>query len=563
MQVKKFLKVILYSFVLFLCAVFVLRSIYSAGLMHEPKKSGTDGAGYAILSKQIRKDKVLNKLTASPKPSKLETIVIQVARDSKESHKKWETGLAPNSFRYNPSLSRNISQYPLGTSYLMSFFPRQLEVRALLIACVVGSTLIFSYLVVNAWESPVGLRAVILLSWLICLWLCREYLSHSFSMFPTVVLSLICGLVSMKASWFDNLSPTVAGTNIRITGQNTFIGLGLMLGLSLWFRTSNILLGPPIVASLLFAPVTLIRRRRQVNGRPAILERLQTLWHARRLLLRKFLPMATGFVVGLTPLLTSNLIIGGNMLFTNYPSYDRETVSSIWSVYGNLETLFLRGGPDSLLLVLTVVVLTICEMRSRSIGYMYASDYWKLAVIILVCSALVISLKIVIASYYVSCVAFFYLAHGLTWLVDSLTYRKRNGPLSGVICGLVLVVSVITIGPYIPSLSRVVNNTITQEEIPLLESLRSEDIVVWSDEESGYLYYRFGILGLRHSRMSSELSQSIMCRLNRDGYKQYLEGQIGQRHLPGDHKLYNLGKPIINGAIEVREIISKDSLCPG
>ena len=129
MHVKKILKIILYSFIVFLCAVFVFRSIYSAGLVQEPKKSGTDAAGYAILSKQIRNDKFLNKLTASPKPSKIETIAIEVARDSKESHKKWETGLAPNSFRYNPSLSRNVSQYPLGTSYLMSFFPQQLEVR--------------------------------------------------------------------------------------------------------------------------------------------------------------------------------------------------------------------------------------------------------------------------------------------------------------------------------------------------------------------------------------------------------------------------------------------------
>lgn len=263
------------------------------------------------------------------------------------------------------------------------------------------------------------------------------------------------------------------------------------------------------------------------------------------------------------PLLTSNFILSGNILFSNYPSYDRAPVSSIWSIYGNLETLFLRSGPDSLLLLLAVVVLTICEMRSRSIGLRDASNYWKLTVIILVCSALLISLKTVIASYYVASVAFFYLAHGLTWLTDSLAYRKKDGPRSGVICGIVLAVSVITIVPYIPSLSHVVDNTITQEEIPFLESLRSEDIVVWSDEESGYLYYRFGILGLWHTRMSSELSQSIMCILNRNGYKQYLEGPIGQRKLPGNNKLYALGEPIDNSAIEVREIISKGGLCPG
>ena len=63
--------------------------------------------------------------------------------------------------------------------------------------------------------------------------------------------------------------------------------------------------------------------------------------------------------------------------------------------------------------------------------------------------------------------------------------------------------------------------------------------------------------------MSGELSQSIMCVLNRDGYKQYLEGPIDQRKLPGDHTLYYLGKPISNGGTEVREIIPKDNLCPG
>ena len=560
MQVKKSLKVILYSLVLFLCAVFVCRSIYSAGLTHEPKKSGTDAAGYAILSQQIRKDKFLNKLTASPKPSKVEAIAIQVARDSKENHKRWETGLAPNSFRYNPSLSRNVSQYPLGTSYLMSFFPQQLEVRALLIACLVCTTVLFSYLVVNAWVSPLGLRALIIFSWLICLWLCREYLSHSFSMFPTIVLSLLCGLISMKAGYFDKLSPIVAGTSTIIKGRDTIIGLGLILGLSLWFRTSNILLGPPILASLLFCP-RYSDSGAPAMGRPAILERLKTFWHEKSLLLRKFLPLASGFVIGLMPLLVSNFIISGNILFSNYPSYDRATASSIWSIYGNLETLFLRSGPDSLLLLLAVVVLIICEMRSSSMGYMYASHYWKLALIIFACSALVISLKTVTTSYYVSSVAFFYLAHGLTWLVDSLAYRKKNGSLSFIMCAIVLVVSVITTGLYIPSLSRVLDNTMAQETIPLPESLKSEDIVVWSDEESGYLYYRFGIPGLRHTRMSSELSQAIICNLHRNGYRQYLEGPIGQWKLPGDHMLYDLGKPISNQPTEIREIIPKVSLC--
>ncbi len=562
MQLKKLLNIILYGFVLFFCAVFVFKSIYSAGLVHEPKKSGTDAAGYSILSKQIRDDKFLNKLTASPKPSKLEKIAIQVARDSKESPKKWETGLAPNSFRYNSNLSRNVSQYPLGTSYLMSFFPSQLEVRALLIGCLVGSTLVFSYLIVDARESSFGLKALILLSWFICLWLCREYLSHSFSMFPTLVLSLICGLVSVKASWFDKLSTPDAAASVRIKEQSKVASLGMLLGLSLWFRTSNIILGLPIVVSLLFCPrdsnsEALERERCTIMGR------LKNFWHERRLLLRRLLPVASGFIIGLMPLLTTNFIISGNILFSNYPSYDRTAANSIWSIYGNLETLFLRSGPDSLLLVLAIVVLAICEMRSSSIGFRYASDYWKLAIIILICSALLISLKTVIASYYVSSVAFFYLAHSLTWLIDSLVCKKKRGPAANIICGLVFAVSIITIGPYITSISRAIDNQVTREERPLLESLRSDDIVVWSDEESGYLYYRFGILGLRHTRMSSALSQSIMCSLNRNGYKQYLEGSIGQRKLPGDHNLYDLGKPISKGATEVREIIPKVDLCPG
>ena len=154
------------------------------------------------------------------------------------------------------------------------------------------------------------------------------------------------------------------------------------------------------------------------------------------------------------------------------------------------------------------------------------------------------------------------MAHGLTWLTGSLASRRKNRHLTGIICGIVLAISLITIVPYIPSLSRVLDNTLTQEEIPFLESLRSEDIIVWSDEESGYLYHRFGILGLRHTRMSGELSQSIMCNLNRDGYKQYLEGPVAQWKLPGNHKLYHLGAPISNGVVEVREIISEGGLCP-
>ena len=130
------------------------------------------------------------------------------------------------------------------------------------------------------------------------------------------------------------------------------------------------------------------------------------------------------------------------------------------------------------------------------------------------------------------------------------------------IFGLVLGMVVITIGPYIPSLSRTADKAITQEDSRLPKELLSNDLVVWSDEESGYLYYRFGLIGLRHTRMSSKLSQSIMCKLNRDGYKQYLEGSINQGKLPGNPNLYTLGKPINSGATEVRVIIPKSNLCP-
>ena len=132
----------------------------------------------------------------------------------------------------------------------------------------------------------------------------------------------------MKVGYFDKLSPRVSGLNTRITGRNTVIGLGFILGLSLWFRTSNILLGPPIVASLLFCP-RYPDSEAQAIGQPAILERLKTFWHERRLLLRKFLPLASGFVVSLMPLLASNLTISGNILFSNYPSQDRAAASSI------------------------------------------------------------------------------------------------------------------------------------------------------------------------------------------------------------------------------------------
>ena len=557
---KRLIKAMLYGFVLFLCAIFVFRSIYSAGLVQEPKKSGTDAAGYAILAKQIREDRLLNRLTASPRPSELEAIAIQAARDGKEIHSEWETGLAPNSFRYNLKLSRNVSQYPLGTSYLMSFFPSQVEVRALLIACIGGSTLIFSYLILNAYQTPFGLKALILISWLICTWLCRAYLGHSFSMYPTVVLALMCGLVSMKAGGLGELSSTATSSSTK--SPKTAVILGLMLGLSLWFRTSNILLGIPIVTSLLFCPESdySVGRKKRQSG---ITERLRSLWRHKRLLLSRLAAVSTGFGIGLTPLLASNYIISRNILFSNYPSYDRAYSTSVWSIYGNLETLFLRSGSDSLLLVLAVVVLLVCEVRSTSIGSKHASEYWKLSIVVFFCSALLISLKVVIASYYVSCVAFFYLAHGLTWLISSLDGRKKKRSVVCVASGIVFAVGIVTVSPYLPSIS-VIRDTPSEEEHSLLmKSLGSENTVVWSDEESGYLYYNYGILGLRHTRMSSQLSTSIMCNLVNRGYKQYLEGSIDQRRFPGDYKLYSFGKPISVGTAVVREIMPTDKLCPG
>ena len=82
-----------------------------------------------------------------------------------------------------------------------------------------------------------------------------------------------------------------------------------------------------------------------------------------------------------------------------------------------------RSGLDSLLLLLAVIVLTMCDPRSRSMGIRHSFNHLELSIIMLACSGLVISLKTIITSYYEYSVAFVDLAHGLTWLVGSLTRR--------------------------------------------------------------------------------------------------------------------------------------------
>ena len=91
---------------------------------------------------------------------------------------------------------------------------------------------------------------------------------------------------------------------------------------------------------------------------------------------------------------------------------------------------------------------------------------------------------------------------------------------------------IIAISPYLGHISSdlklPLSKDIVREDLAKklgLEGAKSLDnLIIWSTEELGFLYHRYGIYGLRHKRMDNKLAIALMNEFNSRGYVQYLEG---------------------------------------
>lgn len=486
-------------------SVFLWRSVYSGTLEREPLKSGTDAAGYAITAQAIREGAQLG-VISKLKDSTISDIAVEVADDKGVMNHHNETTLAPNSFTYNFRLKEHISQYPPGTGWLLSRFPEAIEVRLLTITTTLATTFFIFLGLILVGVNQIGLESVVGIYGIVLLWVQREYLSHSFSLHPSLVSAVLMGILG---GYIINVEKSGI-TESRRLSWIIIAALGGLLGMATAIRTGNIFLLIPLITCIFYSS------RKQV-----------------RVITRRLLVFVAGFCIGIVPLIMWSFLTSNQVILSNYPSYDKAFASSLYAVYGNIERLALRSGIDSTLILGTVITLVIAsdniDGRNQSI-----KGFWRISLAIFCLYFLLISSKLVVTPYYISTFCIFYCTLAISRLIIascSLTNFKLAwaGLLS---FGLAAATSAIAAIPYSSqmssdlriSLSKEENREILAKKLHLKDVMSLDYIIVWSTEELGFLYHRYGIYGLRHKRMADGLAIALMDEFNNRGYIQYLEG---------------------------------------
>ena len=488
---------------LVLC-LFLWRSVYSGTLEREPLKSGTDAAGYAITAQAIREGASLGEISKL-KDSTISDLAVDVANRNRMMTHHNETTLAPNSFTYNWRLNEHISQYPPGTGWLLSRFPEAVEARFLTVATTFIITFLIFLGLTLAGKGQAGLESIIGIYGIVLLWLQREYLSHSFSLHPSVISAVMMGILG--GNILSAESTSISRRRISWLAIST---LGGLLGLAIAVRTGNIFLLVPLTSCILYTS------RKKV-----------------RLSACKLVVFTAGVCIGTAPLIAWSMSTSNQLLLSNYPSYDKAFAGSLYAVYGNIERLALRSGIDSMLIIGTVIGLVIAsselEVRDQRI-----KGFWRMSLVIFSVYFLLISSKLVVTPYYISTFCLFYCTLMVSRLIivsSNLSSFKlfRAGSLG---FGMATIALIIAISPYLGHISSdlklPLSKDIVREDLAKklgLEGAKSLDnLIIWSTEELGFLYHRYGIYGLRHKRMDNKLAIALMNEFNSRGYVQYLEG---------------------------------------
>ena len=488
---------------LVLC-LFLWRSVYSGTLEREPLKSGTDAAGYAITAQAIREGASLGAISKL-KDSTISDLAVDVAnRNGVMTHHN-ETTLAPNSFTYNWRLKEHISQYPPGTAWLLSRFPEAIEVRLLTIETTFITVFLMFFGLSLTGKDKAGLESIIGIYGIVLLWVQREYLSHSFSLHPSAISAVMMGILGGYI-----LSTENTGITRRPISWLVIATLGGLLGLAIAVRTGNIFLLVPLVSCIFYTS------RKQV-----------------RLSAYKLFVFTAGICIGISPLIVWSLSTSDRLFLSNYPSYDKAFAGSLYAVYGNIERLALRSGIDSMLIVGTLIGLVIVssdlEARDQRI-----KGFWRMSLAIFSTYFLLISSKLVVTPYYISTFCIFYCTLLISRLIivycDVSHFKLLWAGSLGF--GLATIASTIAIVPYLGhissdlklSLSKDMAREVLAKKLGLEDAQSLNSLIIWSNEELGFLYHRYGVYGLRNIRMDNSLAIALMNEFNNRGFVQYLEG---------------------------------------
>ena len=505
-----------------LAAFWIYFSVFGGILREEVRKAGTDSAGYSILAKQIRG----GDFSTTLENRELENLILSVVTRRDGSSKNVpETGLAPTSFRYNHKIGRHLSQYPIGTSVLLALTPANIEIRSLVIIYAYFISVIFFHLLIRSTRARSRLAcATVFTLYFTYLWYARSGIYGSFSIYPSIILSLCAGL----AIGFGSIRFEAIHKPDRQYMTSIFFS-AFLIGLSCIFRISNGLLFLPLVAILITQELANHAKR---EARESC---LINIFSSNSYMLGVFLCFSIGALFGLIPIMFSNIQISAYPIFTNYPSYDKEVLLHPFSIAGNIEILTFRGGLDGFLGIASLfsVLLSIEKNHTAS-----AKTRGLTLISILIMSILLVSSKVVVASYYLTPLFSFLIAFSLysTTAFPLRTPKPLVSPKNLIaLIGFPAVLIALCSSPYIFS-GKFFNDQLNSVPIRMASFIDPATSVVWSNEESGFVYNNYGIHGFSYYRLAPDLRLRLVRELNDYGIDQYVEKGVNM-----DETLSELG----------------------
>ena len=530
-----------------IAAYFAYASLAPFIMNGDPRKAGTDAAGYSIIAENIRSHKHPTDITIDNMPTNAQTIILEEALSSGEEEKHWETGVAPNSFVYNKNTGRISSQYPIGTSLIMAAFDQEEEVRKTLIVSAWAVTALFAVILAKA--TRIEAVWATLGSYLITMWITKNYITHSFSLFPSVLFMTALGLITTDLA-FNIRRGRTSSRKERLCYVLIVFAVGTIVGLSTLLRTNNILLVLPAFFGIIYS----------ASGGKAQLENSHTPAEGNSdqrnfgILIPAMVFLA-GITFGLVPLFVSNWILHGDILYVNYPTYDRITNLLPGHIYANLEFFLFRSGPDSILNWVALILMLWCSSVSKK----KAKAYWITSVLILFFLGALIGTKVVVTSYYLSMVSIFYLVSATYYIAanpTTLISSQRRGPRALIIFASTFCITIIPLlGFNLPATdSSAYAYDQRTHDLCIDSSIKNK--VIWSNEEGGFAYLKCGLYTVRPQRLPNNLAISIYSRLDKEGIEQYIDNETSLSLFKGFAHTPTSEEDISVGHLAFRRLVS-------
>jgi len=514
------------KFVAAAIAAYVAYASLAPSIMNgEPRKAGTDAAGYSIIAENIRSQKHPTDITIDNMSTNAQTIMLKEALSSGEEEKHWETGISPNSFVYNKKTGRISSQYPIGTSLIMATFDQEEEVRKTLILSAWATTALFAIILAKANR----IEAVLLTlgSYLITIWLTQNYITHSFSLFPSVFFMIALGLLTTDLA-FNTHTVGTGSRKERLRYTLRIFAVGTVVGLSTLLRTNNILLTLPAFFGIIYSALVVqaefesSHRQVKVNSEQRSCD-----------LPMVVMAFTAGITFGLIPLFATNWIFHGDVLYMNYPAYDRITNLRPSHIYANLEFFLFRSGPDSILNWVALVLMLWCSSVSKK----RAKGYWVTSILVLFFLGALIGTKVVVTSYYLSMISIFYLASATYYIAvyptKLVSCQRRESRTFFILLASAFCIAIIPLlGFKLPATDSSADSYGHGSDNFCIDST-IKNKVIWSNEEGGFAYLKCGLYTVRPERLPTKLAISIYSRLDEEGIHQYIDKDTSLSRLEG------------------------------